>query len=120
MQTNRKYDREMSAKQIHRSRTSVSLTQLIRTTKNITGVQAQNYPSESRTQLRIIKSRGNLRMGSIAKPAVILSKEARKNPFHFSNHLTEQLLNHKGICELVSMGLINKQADYYNLLNLKY
>lgn len=59
-------------------------------------------------------------MGSNTKPIMTLTKEERKNPFHKATKVNENMLNKKGLLQLMSMGVINKQTNIYDLLNLRY
>ena len=59
-------------------------------------------------------------MGSTSKPILVLSKEQRKDPFHRESILTQDVLNKKGLMQLQNMGVLNKQMDCYELLNLRY
>lgn len=52
-------------------------------------------------------------MGSTSKPLLVLSKEQRKNPFHKEAVLSEDMLNKKGLLQLTTMGVLNKQVDCY-------
>ena len=62
---------------------------------------------------RQIQSRGRLRLGAVAKPSFIISKEERKDPFLKGNSvISEQLLNKKGVIGLITMGTIKKNSDY--------
>ena len=59
-------------------------------------------------------SSGKLRVGSTNKPMVMLNKQQRKNPFHKESAvINEEILNKKGLFELTTMGVINKQVDCY-------
>ncbi len=50
-------------------------------------------------------------MGKNAKPILILSKDERINPWGKRTTITEDMLNKKGMLELISMGLITKNAN---------
>lgn len=50
-------------------------------------------------------------MGSIAKPAVVLSREERLNPWGKRSVISEEMVSRKGLLELLQMGVIARQFD---------
>ena len=98
----------------HTVRSSMSLSQLKKTTQNFPLLQNTLPASERNAILRKNLSSGKLRVGSTNKPTVMLNKEQRKNPFHKDGNLiNEEIINKKGLFELTTMGAINKQIDCF-------
>lgn len=69
---------------------------------------------------RLTNSKGKLHLGKIAKPGLILNSESRNNPWAKPNPISENIINKKGLMDMVNMGMIPKNADFTDLLNHKY
>lgn len=81
---------------------------------------SQNFPSlrndliverYSRASFKEAKGKGRLHLGSIAKPAVVLSREERLDPWGKRSAISEEMLSKKGLLDLLHMGVIAKQFD---------
>lgn len=89
-----------------------TLHELKKTTENFPSLK-NNYIIErySHASFKEAKGKGKLHLGNIAKPAIILSKEERLNPWVKRSIISEEILSKKGLLNLVHMGVIAKQFD---------
>lgn len=64
--------------------------------------------------------KGKLCLGKMIKPGMILSTEARHNPWADPNPINEAIINRKGLMEMINMGMLPKNSDFTELLNHRY
>jgi hypothetical protein len=101
------------------AKSTATLHHLKRTAENFPSLR-NDYIVERTTRASFKDLKGKLHLGSIAKPAIILSKEERLNPWAKRSVISEEVLSKKGLLNLVHMGVIAKQYDCLELLNNQY
>jgi hypothetical protein len=98
-----------------------SLQQIKRVTENLPSLRNQLIVERTtRMSMKELAVKGRLHLGSVTKPALILTKEERSNPWAKRSTISEEVLNRKGLLTLFHMGVIAKQHDCQELLNNRY
>lgn len=96
---------------VSRAKSTATLHELKKTAQNFPALRndliVERYSRASMKE----RGRGRLVLGNVARPAVVLSKEERLNPWGKRSVISEELVARKGLLELLQMGVIAKQFD---------